>query len=197
MMRHSASAISVSAISTLNLKEVLTDTSVFWHSLYVQCAIVAWTCYTQRFMGVVTMTTKRFSKGLFAKYDKMARDATVDYFKKLGFIAVDNEDRYGQDLIVQGETDTYPETYFVECEVKALWREGNFPFPNVQLPYRKKKFLNKPTQFFIWNEACTRAMTFWSHDVKQLDPVIVENKFVASGEKFYQIPMNMVQEIHR
>lgn len=143
------------------------------------------------------MTTKKFSKGLFATYDQMARDATVDYFKKLGFTAVANEDTYAQDLIVVGEIDNYPEQYFVECEVKAIWREGNFPFPNVQLPYRKKKFFNKPTQFFIWNATCTRAMTFWSHDVKVLEPVVVPNKFVASGEKFYQIPIDMVQEIHR
>ena len=148
-------------------------------------------------MGVVTMTTKKFSKGLFEKYDRMARDATVDYFKKLGFTAVNNKGTYAQDLVIQGETDTYPETYFVECEVKAVWREGTFPFPNVQIPYRKKKFFNKPTQFFIWNESCTRAMTFWSYNVRKLEPVVVENKFVASGEKFYQIPMDMVKEIQR
>jgi hypothetical protein len=96
-----------------------------------------------------------------------------------------------------GEIDNYPQTYYVECEVKAVWRDGNFPFPNVQLPYRKKKFFNKPTQFFIWNEDCSRAMTFWSHDVKDLEPVEVANKFVASGEKFYQIPMELVQEVQR
>ena len=138
------------------------------------------------------MKTKRFSKGLFVKYDKLARQATIDYLKNIGFSAVENEDKYAQDLIVVGEIDTYPEKYFVECEVKAVWKGTDFPYPNVQLPYRKKKFFSKPTQFFIWNEGCDRAATFWSHDVKPLTPVEVHNVHIAKGEYFYQIPLDLV-----
>jgi len=138
------------------------------------------------------MKTKRFSKGLFVKYDKLARQATIDYLKNIGFSAVENEDKYAQDLIVVGEIDTYPEKYFVECEVKAVWKGTDFPYPNVQLAYRKKKFFSKPTQFFIWNEGCDRAATFWSHDVKPLTPVEVHNVHIAKGEYFYQIPLDLV-----
>ena len=61
----------------------------------------------------------------------------------------------------------------------------------MQLPERKSKFFDKPTLFFIWNKSITTAKMFKSKDIKSLTPVEVSNKYIASGELFYQIPLSM------
>jgi len=134
---------------------------------------------------------KRFDNQLFQKYDQLARDVTTAYLESLGYAVSEHPDRYAQDLIAY----TRDNEFCVECEVKLVWEVSEFPYPNVQLPERKKKFFNAPTQFFIWNKPLEHAMTFWSHDVATLQPVEVPNKYVYSGEYFYQIPMDMVTKV--
>jgi hypothetical protein len=74
-----------------------------------------------------------------------------------------------------------------------VWKGFDFPYDSVQLPERKKKFFDKPTLFFIWNEDCTRAATFWSAQVQQLTPVEVSNRYIRKGEYFYQVPLEIVR----
>jgi len=134
---------------------------------------------------------KRFDRELYQKYDQQARDVTTKFLENIGYEVREHPDRYAQDLIAYGK-----ETEFcVECEVKLVWDTEDFPYPNVQLPERKKKFFNVPTQFFIWNKPMEHAMTFWAHDVATLEPVEVPNKYVYSGEFFYQVPMDMVRKV--
>jgi len=134
---------------------------------------------------------KRFDRELYNKYDQQARDVTTRYLESLGYEVREHPDRYAQDLMAYG-IDT---EFCVECEVKIVWDASEFPYPNVHLPERKKKFFHAPTQFFIWNKPMKHAMTFWSHDVATLEPVEVPNKYVYSGEYFYQVPMHMVKRV--
>lgn len=139
----------------------------------------------------MTAQRKRFDRDLFQKYDQLARDVTTKYLQSIGYEVTEHPDRYAQDLIAYG-TD---KDFCVECEVKLVWEVSEFPYPNVQLPERKKKFFSVPTQFFIWNKPLEHAMTFWSHDVATLEPVEVPNKYVYAGEYFYQVPMEMIQKV--
>jgi len=136
---------------------------------------------------------KKFSKELFKKYDMLARAATTEYLTTRGYTVAPHPDKYAQDLVCDDDASQW----CVECEVKMVWKSDTFPFDSVQLPERKKKFFNKPTQFFIWNEQLTKAVTFWSHDVSTLTPVEVPNKYIFKGEYFYQIPMDMVRVVSR
>lgn len=128
---------------------------------------------------------KRFDKSLYKMYDELAKDATKLYNEGLGQTLTDNPDRYRQDLVA--------DDYLVECEVKLVWDTDEFPYDTVQLPQRKAKFFDKLTKFYIWNKALTRAATFWSDDIKDLEPVEVPNKYVYKGEFFFQIPLDMVE----
>lgn len=134
---------------------------------------------------------KRFDRDLYEQYDELAKEKTTEYLTKQGFDVEPHPDRYAQDLIASSPVNRW----CVECEVKLVWNGVEFPYPNVQLPARKKKFFNPETQFFIWNKPLTHAMTFWSTDIATLEPVEVPNKYVYSGEYFFQIPMNMVVKI--
>lgn len=134
---------------------------------------------------------KKFDKSLFAKYDVMARKATIKALQARGYQAKDNPNKYAQDLIAEKDG----KEFLVECEVKAVWKTDSFPYDSVQLPERKRKFFNKPTLFFIWNETANKAVIFWDHHVKDLTPVEVHNKYLNRGENFFQIPLDRVRFI--
>jgi len=131
---------------------------------------------------------KRFSKELYQKYDALAKEATKLYYHNQGYSAVENTERYRQDLVV----DAPQRQHLGECEVKLVWKTFEFPYDTVQLPKRKSKFFDQLTQFFIWNHDLTRAATFWSNEISDLEPVEVPNKYVYKGEYFYQIPLERV-----
>ena len=134
---------------------------------------------------------KRFDRKLYEECDQRARQCTTQYLENAGYEVEPHPDRYAQDLIATKEG----ESHMVECEMKLVWEGEAFPYPTVQLPERKKKFFNLPTQFFIWNFAGSHAVSFWSHEVQKLEPVEVPNKYVFSGEMFYQIPLSTVEQV--
>ena len=136
---------------------------------------------------------KKFNKDLFEKYDRLARAATTEYLTTRGYKVTPHPDKYAQDLLAVDDEHQF----CVECEVKMVWKGDTFPFDSVQLPERKKKFLNSLTQFFIWNEGLTKAVSFWSDDVRTLEPVEVPNKYISKGEYFYQVPLDMVEMVSR
>ena len=134
-------------------------------------------------------TKKRFDRELFDEYDKNARKWTTQFLESIGMEVREHPNRYAQDLIAK---DALEEEYLIECEVKAVWKSHEFPYDNVQLPFRKKKFFTDVTKFFIWNKQGTRAATFWAKDIKELIPVEVKNRYVYSGELFFQVPLDLV-----
>lgn len=134
---------------------------------------------------------KRFDRELFAEYDKKARDATMAYYKDIGFDICEHPNRYAQDLIAFSPLDDFE--FHVECEVKIVWDSDEFPYDTVQLPQRKQKFFDGKTKFFIWNKSLTTAVCFWDSVISELIPVEVPNKYVHKGEYFYQIPMESVE----
>ena len=136
---------------------------------------------------------KRFDRDLYEKYDQLARQATTTLLTDLGYIVEDHPNRYAQDLVVYINADEI--AYLAECEVKLVWQGDLFPYDTVQLPQRKSKFFNELTRFFIWNKDLTQAMTFYSSTIANLDPVEVPNKYVHSGEYFYQIPLELVEQV--
>jgi hypothetical protein len=111
----------------------------------------------------------------------------MEYMQTKGYEIWENPNTYGQDLIAEGSKGKF----YVECEVKTVWDTDKFPFDTVQLPERKSKFFSSPTLFFIWNKMLTSAIMFKSNDIKHLTPVEVSNKYITSGEFFYQIPLDM------
>jgi len=132
---------------------------------------------------------KAFSTTLHGKYDDIARQVTMHCMERKGYKMRENPNIYAQDLIAEKDGNKF----YVECEVKTVWKGDAFPYDTVQLPERKKKFFSKPTLFFIWNNDMTTAATFKSETIKDLTPVEVSNKYMASGEMFYQIPMDMIR----
>ena len=133
---------------------------------------------------------KRFDRELFLKFDKLARDAGKRYWKSKNYFVIDNEDRYGPDLIV---TNTEDKKFYCEVEIKRPWKGKKFQYEKLQIPQRKGKFLDKskyslPICFFVFNSDQTYGYLIEGETLAKTPVIEVPNKYVYKGEKFYQVP---------
>jgi hypothetical protein len=131
---------------------------------------------------------KRFSKDLHQENDTLARAAGKRYWGSFGYTVEDNPDRYGADLIV----NTGWEVFYSEVEIKRVWSGPTFQYDTLQIPSRKKKFteLDRPCVFVVINKEQTHAFVCSSQALLDSPLVEVPNKYVYSGEMFYQVPIS-------
>ena len=131
---------------------------------------------------------KKFSQKLFNKNDAAARNAVLNHIDSIGLYAVENDDRYGPDLILY--SGLKPISY-IEVEVKRVWSGPDFPWDTIQLPQRKEKFakLKLSTEFWILNDTLDHAVIIPDTELTQDLLKEVRNKFISEGELFFQVPI--------
>ena len=134
---------------------------------------------------------KKFDYTLFKQNDKLAREVGKAYWKSLDRTAIDNPDRYGPDLVVDG-------VYYCEMEIKRAWKGKEFKYKTCQIPHRKAKYLDfnkygRTTHFFIINNEQEFAFFIKGEDVEASPVVEVPNRYVPSGEMFFQVPLNKLK----
>lgn len=134
------------------------------------------------------MAAKQFSEQLFSQNDIQARTTVLNYLDSIGQYAVENEEKYGPDLILYGGLS--PSKY-IEVEIKRVWTGSTLPWSTIQLPARKLKFtkLALPCEFWILNCTMEHAVIIDGFLLAKVQTVEVRNKYVASGEEFYQVPV--------
>lgn len=139
------------------------------------------------------MAKKPFDPSLFSENDKLARAAGKRYWKSLGYTAEDNPDRYGPDLIV----DTGNEKFYSEVEIKKVWSGKDFQYESLQIPERKKKFIGKDMEckFIVFNNEQTFGFLCPCSKLAVSPLVEVSNKYVRSGELFFQVPIANIELI--
>ena len=128
---------------------------------------------------------KEFQKKDYQESDGAAREAAKSFWHSLGYVCKDNPDEYGVDLIVEGRN----RRFYCEVERKKVWHGVSFKYDTIHLPVRKAKFLNKPTQFMVFNNSLTHAAIFGRKVVKESPTAEVPNYKIAFGEKFYDVPV--------
>lgn len=134
------------------------------------------------------MVYKKFDKDLYDANDKIAREKAKLYFSRFNFTVTDNPDKYGPDLILTDGTNKC----FVECEIKHNWKGETFPFNTIQFPERKSKFAKMGVVFFMLNSEADHAIIVSGNVLLQSPMVEVSNKYVPSGENFFQVPVDKV-----
>ncbi len=129
---------------------------------------------------------KFFDKGLYAKYDQVARKYAKAAISD-DFEVTDNPKKMGVDLIVS--KNSVP-TFNVECEIKKAL-DKPFEYGTLQLPERKGKFctLDLPTLFMLFSSNGSKYFCTWDKFVMASPLAEVHNKYMACREYFYQIPM--------
>lgn len=135
---------------------------------------------------------KTFSNSLYNENDSPARAAVIEYISSSGLMVKDNPDKYGPDLIVHKGLGK--KSHYVEVEVKKVWAGGQdtFPWTTVQIPARKKKFLDVglPIEFFILRADLRMAIVIPDFVLGASPLVEVKNKYIPNGEMFFQVDIS-------
>lgn len=134
---------------------------------------------------------KQFDKGLYALFDKKARETVKKVLKDQNLTITDNPDQYGPDLIVYDKDKMIG---YIECEIKRVWDKPYFPYESVQFPERKRKFLAyKDITFYMFNLGCTKGLRVKGEDVLKSPTKEVSNVYIERGERFFQVPLDKVE----
>ena len=126
---------------------------------------------------------KYFDRDQFARHDAHAKEVARQFWINLGYDCIENPDEYGVDLLVEGKGRKFG----CEVEVKTGWHGPEFNYPTLHIPFRKKKFTKEKVTFFVLNNARSHAAVVSRNDVVTSPVVTVPNKFVPSGDLFYDV----------
>lgn len=139
----------------------------------------------------MTNIRKPFDLDLYRENDDRAKNAVATALNDEGLYCHVNDDKYGPDLCVY---TGYRHKYYVECEIKRVWKAGQdvFPWDTIQIPERKLKFVKgttKDVEFWVLREDCEMAVIIPDALISSSPLVEVTNSMIATGEKFIQVPI--------
>ena len=147
---------------------------------------------------------KKFNKTSFDTNDSPARKCAIKHLPSIMKAAkpetygeikiVENEDKYGPDLLCFNDDNLIG--YF-EPEVKRVWSSAKFPYQDLQIPERKRKWAKGhkglPVTFCVLNKSLTQMATVSSLHKHVSTLQEVPNKEIASGELFFKVPLTAVK----
>jgi len=141
------------------------------------------------------MAFKKFDKKLHEEFDKQGKRVVKNFLVKLGegYEVKENKDRYGVDLVIykNGEKIAY-----AEVEVRASWSGPDFPYEDLNIPYRKKKLLinDKKTEFYSINKELTHMFRCTARTILESKVAIISNKY-AKNEPFFKVKLEDLEKI--
>ena len=135
---------------------------------------------------------KQFVEEQHALHDAEAKAIAQQFWIKLGYTCVENPDQYGVDLLVEGKGRKFG----CEVETKTGWHGPKFEFPNLRIPFRKRKFTDDRVTFFVLNSGRTHAAVVSRQKLLKSPEVQVKNKMVPMGDFFYEIDLEDVEFIN-
>lgn len=144
------------------------------------------------YMSEEPTSYKRFSKELYDKYDNEGRRVAKLVFEQLFDYEVREPEgenaRYDTDYVLYYNGKFFA---YLEVEVKTTWRGRVFPFPTINVPMRKMKFItpNARTIFCLVNESSTHCLIIDGMDVYHAQKQEVPNKYMER-EVFKQVALN-------
>lgn len=136
---------------------------------------------------------KRFDRDLWLENDEKAKIAFSSLLKgKKGFTVKDNSNTKGVDLLLC-KNGSHVANVEVEIKKDKKWNV-DFPYSDVQFPFRKKKFaeLEKPTYFVVFNHDQTKYLVVRDVDLLQSKIQEVKNRFVPNGELFFKVLLDNI-----
>ena len=134
---------------------------------------------------------KAFSNKLHEGHDSKARDAAKRYWKAQGYLAVDNPNNKGVDLLII-DPATEEVLGYCEVEVKNNWNARTFQYDTLQIPERKGKYLElygDKIRYMVFSKDLTQAFLLDNVSFRGAALKEISNKYVRKGEYFYQVPI--------
>lgn len=130
---------------------------------------------------------KRFDRELYDQNDELARGVVKKLLAGTEYQVIDNPKKRGVDLLLYKNSQHIAN---IECEIKKVWKEKEFPYESIQIPERKEKYtqLDKPTIFVMANADQSAFVAISQTALLKSPKKEVPNKYVYKGEYFFQVP---------
>ena len=135
---------------------------------------------------------KQFEQEQWELFDAPAKEAATKFWIQLGYECIENPDDFGIDLLVKGKGKEFG----CEVEVKLGWHGPKFTFPTLHIAMRKKKIMNSPAMFMVMNNSLTHGAIVNKNLILASSVVEVANATVPSGERFFNVPVDVEQFIN-
>lgn len=119
------------------------------------------------------------------KYDIPARNAILDV---MGEYITENPDMYQQDMIINIENCRYK---YLELQVCTAWIDYNFPYDNVYVYERKKKY-GDDTLFLTLSKNLEHGYLFRASSLKNIKPTRIKK---YAREYVYKIPNHLTLRV--
>jgi len=135
---------------------------------------------------------KKFDSKLHEQNDGIAKTKIKEVLScilKDGVSITENQNKYSVDLVLLYNNKIIG---VAECERKLVWGDCEFPYDSIQFPERKAKFANLgcPVMFCMLNKQCNRLAVVMGKTLLNSPKKQIANKYIASGEYFFQVPTN-------
>lgn len=141
------------------------------------------------------MAYKPFDQRLHDLCDPPARAAVTEWVKVVwGLTCIENPDKYAVDLIVYRKDQICG---YIEVEVRD-WGQKLCPYTSIHIARRKTKLFSnvRGTLIFVVTRDFENAYWCRAEDVKHSPLVEVPNRSVASGEYFYDVPIEHFRYVY-
>ena len=128
---------------------------------------------------------KNFSDRLYSDNNQRAINAVTLLLTNRGWKVTSVEDYHADLIATMGNI-----TMYHEVEIKNVWR-GKFQWSTIQIPERKVRLLDHYNDDIIFWVISQDVSAAWAIDgliVRHSPLVEVPNRYVSSGEKFFQVP---------
>jgi len=138
--------------------------------------------------------TKVYDKSLDDEYGKPAEKVVVDFLKSSPGIRDIVLYPFGTkdvDLLVHYGVRS---SFTADVERRANWKSGPFPFRTVNVPFRKKKFIDRAGLFYYFVvRDDLKFLLILDGKVIEGAPVIKsENRYTEEPDEFYSVPLSEI-----
>ena len=140
----------------------------------------------------------KFSKSLYNANHPKAVKAILPWLERNGYHGIDKRENYNADIRCMKDDQLAQ----FEVEVKKGWEGEYYPFPDVRIPYRKKRLIEKwikegskgTLTFVVFNYDCSWGWFTDGNTVKDSEIVHINNKY-KSNEPFFKINIEDTEKV--
>lgn len=131
---------------------------------------------------------KQFNKALHDACDPPARLAVGAWIEQNWKFKVDDYEMYKVDLVCSKDGI---KKFYVEIEMREWFTGQNIPYKTIHIPSRKEKLFNNDlkTVYFVVSQDRKHGLYTNVDNIKASPRIEVKNRAIASGEYFYDVPI--------
>ena len=137
---------------------------------------------------------KVFDKDLHDKYDPKGRKVAKRFFAGRGYIAKDNPDEYGIDLLLYKDGKIVG---YADVEVKTYWNTVEYTWPDMCIPERKREFFeikDLPRYFVMVNNAETALLYVLGQKILKKEIFRKDTRY-KKNEPFFKFDIDEVTHV--